>query len=76
MRRNRGKVMDDLENVLVKSLRRGDVVTRWDDSQFALILPGVDEQQAQSVLERIEKQFSAFHDIELKKKALPILPDE
>ena len=76
LRRNRGKVMDDLENVLVKSLRRGDVVTRWDDSQFALILPGVDEQQAQSVLERIEKQFSAFHDIELKKKALPILPDE
>lgn len=76
LRRNRGKVMDDLENVLVKSLHRGDVVTRWDDSQFALILPGVDEQQAQSVMERIVKQFSAFHDIELKKKALPILPDE
>ena len=51
--------MDLLEKSLLHSLRKGDVICRWNEAQFICILPGLNFEQSRKVLERIEKQFAA-----------------
>ncbi len=42
-----------LKQHLLKSLRKGDTVTRWSQSQFVVLLPGIDKELMEQVLERI-----------------------
>ncbi len=72
--------MDRLLQVLVLQLRKGDVVTRWNHAQFLLILPGLNLEQAEKVLQRL-KQFyysgnPATDKIILHSKQQSLLPLE
>ena len=49
--------MAGLEEILRKNLRRGDIVTRFDDYVLALLLPTVNYQSGAMVMERIEHIF-------------------
>lgn len=49
--------MDELEEILRLNLRRGDVVTRYSNVQFLLILPGLGREQAEKVLRRVEMKY-------------------
>ncbi len=72
-------VMQELQEMIMFSLRKGDLVTRWNDAQFLLMLPGLNKEQAFKVMDRIEKSFSAKHSLRgltLHKKVETLLPLE
>ena len=72
-----GKAMDLLQEVLLKSLRRGDVISRWNEAQFLVMLPGLHDQQAEVVLARILKVFKSHNlheDIIIRSKLQPCRP--
>lgn len=76
---NLKKTMDHLQQVILNSLRKGDLVTRWNEAQFLLLLPGLNREQAVTVLARIEKSYLAkynFNGLHLHKKIETILPLE
>lgn len=50
-------VMKRLLKVLTHSLRKGDTVTQFSPSQFALLLPSVDYDTGKLVMERIRRTF-------------------
>lgn len=56
--------MERLEKVLRKSLRSGDVISKYSGSQYVVLLPTCQYETAKMVMERIE---NAFIDIEKKK---------
>lgn len=69
--------MDLLEDHLVGSLRKGDVVSRWNEAQFLLIISGLNMEQAEMVLGRIKKGFVAKYtpkDLVLRTKLQSVLP--
>lgn len=49
--------MQQLNGVLSRNLRQGDVITRWNEAQFLTLLCEVDQKQAEAVIQRIEKYF-------------------
>lgn len=49
--------MDKLHTSIQESLRRGDVFTRYSLSQFLVLLPSTNIENAQMVVNRIEKSF-------------------
>ncbi len=46
-----------LQHILLSRLRKSDVICRWNEAQFALLLPGLNYEQAQMVLQRVRKEF-------------------
>ena len=73
------EVMQNLQDVIMDSLRKGDLVTRWNEAQFLLMLPGLNREQAVLVMERIEKSFSSQHSLlglKLQKKVESLFPLE
>ncbi len=53
-------VMAALGKILKKSVREGDVVTRWGGDEFAFILPNTDAKGAEAFAEKIKSCLSAF----------------
>ncbi|MDR2520302.1 MAG: winged helix-turn-helix domain-containing protein [Eubacteriaceae bacterium] len=51
------KIMSILRDTLRDNLRRGDTVSRYSPYQFAILLPTVNHQTGQTVLERVKKEF-------------------
>lgn len=51
------KGMDLLGYVFFKSLRRGDVVTKWNDNQMLVLLYGLREQYIKVIVDRIKDNF-------------------
>lgn len=49
--------MDQMQEVLLHSLRSGDVITRYSASQFLVMLPGCQYENARMVLDRINTNF-------------------
>ncbi|MEG1431385.1 BTAD domain-containing putative transcriptional regulator [Eubacterium sp.] len=49
--------MDTLEDVLLGSLRSGDVISRYSGSQFIVLLPTCQYETAKMVMERIERNY-------------------
>lgn len=49
--------MRQLLNAMIASLRRGDTITRYSPSQYALLLPSVNYDTGRMVLERIRNKF-------------------
>lgn len=49
--------MNNLEQLLCSSLRRGDVVSRYSASQFILLLPRSNYENSCKICQRISKQF-------------------
>lgn len=60
--------MEQMERVLLDSLRFGDVVTRYSVNQYLVMLPGCQYEDAKMVLERIQYNFYS-----IKKHAKIIL---
>lgn len=58
------KVMHNLENVIMYSLRKSDLFARWNDSQFLLLLPGLNREQADDIMDRIEQSFLSQHSLQ------------
>ncbi len=51
--------MNLLHRTLTINLRRGDVVCRWNDQQYLLLLTGLDADQAVKAINRIQKSFDS-----------------
>ena len=69
------KTADSLLCFLLASLRKGDVVTKWNDTQFLLLLPGLSFEQGEKVLNRICSDFKKIHpDVVLYTKLQPMAP--
>jgi GGDEF domain-containing protein len=45
--------MNRIKQLLLKQLRKGDTITCWNYRQFAVLLPGVNEELTEKVLKRI-----------------------
>jgi two-component SAPR family response regulator len=67
---------DLLLNLLITTLRKGDIITHWNDSQTLIILPGLTMEQGDKVLQRITSAFNAKNssDIKLHGKLQPLIP--
>jgi len=73
------EIMQNLQEVILDSLRKGDLVTRWNDAQLLLLLPGLNREQADMVIGRIEEKFHKLYSLKgltLHKKIESILPLE
>lgn len=57
-RRSLDRVMDNLQEVIRTSLRRGDVAARCSVSQFILMLPQANFENSQMVCDRIVRAFA------------------
>lgn len=71
------ETMERLKESLVTSLRKGDVVSRWNEAQYLVLLPGLSLEQAERVLGRIKERFrkgGGSKDIVLRAKLQSMLP--
>ncbi len=72
-------VMLNLQDVIMSSLRKGDLVTRWNEAQFLLMLPNLNREQALKVMNRIENTYISQHSLQglkLQKKVETLFPLE
>lgn len=46
-----------LQQHLMHHLRKGDTITRWNDSQFLVLLPGLNVETIEAVLNRVIQRF-------------------
>ncbi len=73
------EVMHNLKDVIIRSLRKGDLVTRWNNGQFLLMLPGLNREQASGVMDRIEQTFLGQYSLkglQMQKKVETLFPLE
>ena len=56
------EVMEGLMDILRENLRRGDIVTRFNETSVTLLLPTVDYTTGNMVMERIRQVFSARYE--------------
>jgi DNA-binding SARP family transcriptional activator len=56
-KRSQDRAMDNLQNVVLGNLRKGDVVSRCSVSQFILLLPQANHENSCMVCQRIIKAF-------------------
>jgi len=73
------KLTLNLQDVIMNSLRKGDLVTKWNEAQFLLLLPGLKVEQAAKVMDRIESVFTRKHSLQglkLQKKVESLFPLE
>lgn len=70
---------ENLKNVILRSLRKGDLVTSWNDGQFLLLLPGLNREEAARVMDRIENAFTRSYSLQglkIQKKVESLFPLE
>lgn len=53
--------MDQLQEVLVRSLRRGDVVSKFSGAQFVILLPAANFEDSNMVMDRVVNAFYQQH---------------
>lgn len=53
--------MDQLQEVLVKNLRRGDVVSKYSGAQYVIMLPAANFEDSTMVMERVVTSFYRQH---------------
>ncbi len=71
--------MECLREVLTKSLRRADMISPWNDTQFAVLLPGLNLEQAENLLQRVREKFKEarlVEDLVLRSSVHSFLPPE
>ena len=71
------QMMELLRDVLIGSLRRGDVVSRYSSSQYIAMLPTVTFENSDIIVKRIRKAFAEVYKgtaISLNCKLTPIEP--
>ena len=68
-------VADVLLDIICKDLRSGDVLTKWNESQFLVMLPGTTFEQADKITARIQRKFELKckeKDIVMRRRVMPI----
>lgn len=68
------RAMDNLQGVILGSLRRGDAVCRCSTSQFVLLLPGAGYEAAQQASRRVCRAFSRQFPHAPVRLELAVLP--
>ena len=53
--------MEQLQDVLVRSLRRGDVVSKFSGAQFVVMLPAANFEDSNMVMDRVVNAFYQQH---------------
>lgn len=69
--------MKHAEETIRLTLRRGDVFTRYSVSQFLLMLPTINYENGEKVLQRIQKNFKKNYgrnSVEISYKLQPLIP--
>lgn len=56
-----GTTMDQLLEVLMGSLRRGDIVSKYSGAQFVIMLPAANFEDSTMVLDRVVASFYHQH---------------
>ncbi len=51
-----------LRQLLLTSLRKGDVISEWNEAQFLLSLPALNDKQAQIPMKRVQKAFNEAYE--------------
>ena len=72
------KAMEKLQEVLVGTLRKGDAVTRWNRKQYLILLPGLNDEQAEKVLQRVKGRYEGKkpENISFRYRIQSLLPPE
>lgn len=73
------RTMDGLKTVITRSLRRGDVFTRYSLNQYLIMLPTTTFETSNMVLERIQKAYRREFPgspVKLQYSTLPVTPQE
>ncbi len=73
------KAMECLRTVLLGQLRRSDIISPWNETQFTLLLPGLSPEQAEALLQRIREAFKIqceYEDMSLRSSVHSFLPPE
>lgn len=60
-KRSLDRVVENLQEIIRTSLRRGDVIARCSVSQFVLLLPHANYENSRMICERISKNFSRMY---------------
>lgn len=60
--------MDNMKNVINKSLRKGDVVSRYSGSQYVIMLPSANFEDSTMVMNRLIKNFNSTYKNKLTIK--------
>ncbi|MGE5423695.1 MAG: AfsR/SARP family transcriptional regulator [Ignavibacteriales bacterium] len=69
--------MDRLEEYLIVALRKGDVISRWSEKQYILILPSMAFEQGEMIMDRFKKGFNERNQrVEIVSEIQPVLPLE
>ncbi len=63
--RDLGAAMSALKEILTSNLRKGDVITQWNEEQCLVMLPGCARRDSEDLRERIELEFAARSDVQL-----------
>ncbi len=69
--------MHCLEETLLNSLRKGDVVCRWNESQYLILLPEITLENTDLVMRRIKfnfRRFSNNQQVDITTSVKPVQP--
>jgi DNA-binding SARP family transcriptional activator len=70
-------IMTQLGVILKEALRRGDIICRWNDAQYLVLLNSLNFEQAQRVLARVKDTFQkkyGYDHITLRCQSRPLQP--
>ena len=51
------EAMDQLQGIIINFLDSGSLITRWNEAQFIVLLPGIDREEANQLVLQIEDSF-------------------
>lgn len=75
--KNIEEAMDLLNTILSETLRKGDAYTAWNNNQYAILLPSVNREFAEKILQRIVDIYISDHphlDMTLQIDIYQLLP--
>ncbi|MEG2018559.1 MAG: GGDEF domain-containing protein, partial [Clostridium sp.] len=53
-------VLKEVSNILINSVRRGDIVARYGGEEFGIVIPEVDKEGAFQLCERIRRNMEEY----------------
>jgi len=71
------KAMECLRNVLLETIRRTDAISPWNESQFTVLFPGLNLEQAEDLLQKVLEAFKTAcpaDNVALQGKVHSFLP--